>query len=307
MKKDAKKTTKALMQGKRADISITILVFMTLVVIGMTLFLFIANQNSINKKISNAKFLENAYAIEDKIFFYLRDAAGSAAIEAYENMAEQKEFIMDGCPSPNGADKDFCNAANINDRFKEEFIKNLKENVDALQFSDEEDIMNNFKKHIAGGKFSAEFDGKDFKIALDEFRIYASIAVEKTRAIFFVVLGGTGEAEILIYSTYSPEIEIQASLLDSGLTDFNSIYGIVDECARENALGSCQQSNGEGIRNRFIACLNSKLENFESFAENRCINNNSYFLVTMKTKSEFLINSKLQNIEIKFLKNAGSA
>lgn len=64
--------------NKRGDISVLLLVLMTIVLTGAALFIFNTNTGSVGTEIINSRFLDKIYFKEDKIDFYVNEAIESS-------------------------------------------------------------------------------------------------------------------------------------------------------------------------------------------------------------------------------------
>ena len=83
---------KKIMKDKKADIAITLLVFMTLVLVGVTLFSFILGPGEkADIKLTGVKIIDSSYLAEEQIKFYMKEAGERALINSYDendNFAE---------------------------------------------------------------------------------------------------------------------------------------------------------------------------------------------------------------------------
>tara|TARA_Y100000310_G_scaffold339732_1_gene433360 strand:- start:612 stop:1067 length:456 start_codon:yes stop_codon:yes gene_type:complete len=59
--------------NKRADLAVTLLVLMTLVLTGASLFIFNSNTGKVKIEITDARFLDEIYLVENEINFYIQD------------------------------------------------------------------------------------------------------------------------------------------------------------------------------------------------------------------------------------------
>ncbi len=74
--------------NKKADVSITILVFMVVVLTGTALFIFASDTGKISAKITDARFLDEIYLKENEINFYINEI-----IENSSHSETEEEFI----------------------------------------------------------------------------------------------------------------------------------------------------------------------------------------------------------------------
>lgn len=287
---------------KRADVSIVLLVLMTLALMGATLLIFLLS-GKIDKKIADAKFLETAYAVENKIDFYLADTLDLAIVKAYKDVAEEQAFVGSSCSSfgeVDGIKKEFCSVdSNANTAFKEKIAGYFKENIRALEFPESENILNGLKNNIEQNKFSVEFDGRNAVLNVKDIKINLQFDAKKQKKILWVIPAGE-EITILIGVNYEPNIIIETELIDLGLADFEAINKSAAGCIAENKLSACDDADKDKKIAGFKACLEGKIKEFNVNAMARCISNKPYFLTSLTSK-EFLIGKDFETIGIKFL------
>jgi len=121
------------MKNKKADIAITLLVFMTLLLVGASLFIFITKSKPIRETILNSRIIEVVYLSEEKVMFYMTDA-GEKAVQ--------------------------------NGNFNREIFK---QEIAKYNFDDEN--LKKFQQYIAEDKFEVINEGNLIKIKLNEFSI----------------------------------------------------------------------------------------------------------------------------------------
>jgi len=80
--------------NKKADVSITLLVFMILVLAGFTLFSFAKSSLASVAKFDDVRFVEKAYYWEDGVRFDLVSAGERAFIRSYSELLSQNPFGM---------------------------------------------------------------------------------------------------------------------------------------------------------------------------------------------------------------------
>lgn len=292
--------------SKRADVSIVLLVLMTLALMGATLLIFLLS-GKIDKKISDAKFLEATYAVENKVEFYLADSFELAIASAYKDVAEEQIFVGSGCSTLpekiDGIEKEFCRVdSNANTAFKEKISDYFKENIKALDFPESETILNGLKNNVEQNKFSIEISGESAVLNVKDIKINSQFTKKRTKKILWFIPIGE-EITILIGVNYEPSIIIKTELTDLGLSDFEAIYQGGVKCIGENKLSSCDDAEKDNKIEGFKQCLSKKFADFAIDAEARCIISKPYFLTSL-TSREFLIGKNFEAIGIKFLMRA---
>ena len=289
--------------SKKADISIVLLVFMTLALVGVALFSFMMG-GKIDKKISDAKFLETTYAVEGKIDFYLAGALEQAIVKAYKDAAGGQVFVGSGCSTlpekTDGIEKEFCRVdSNANAAFKEKIEGYFKENINALDFPESETTLNGLKNNIEQNRFSVEFDGKSTDLNANDIRINSQFNAKKQKKILWIIPVGE-EITVLVGVNYEPNIMIKTELADLGLSDFEAIYQKTTECKNANSISSCNDAEKDVKITGFNSCLSGKLAYFAINAEARCISSKPYFLAELKS-GELFIDGDFEAIGIKFI------
>lgn len=78
------------MRNKKGEISIVLLVLMTLVLVGATLFVFNINLGKFKTKITNVRVLEEVYVVENQINFYINEIMEETL---KNNKNNKKDFI----------------------------------------------------------------------------------------------------------------------------------------------------------------------------------------------------------------------
>ncbi len=87
-----------MLKNKKADVAITLLVLMTLVLSISALFIFNINSRSVGAEITNAKYLDSVYLRENEINFYVNEMIensvelGTNKTKFIENFKKQLEL-----------------------------------------------------------------------------------------------------------------------------------------------------------------------------------------------------------------------
>lgn len=115
-------------RNKRADMAVVVLVFLTIILYSLTLYIFNINSNKISLEIVDAKVLDSVYVREEKLDFYINQI-----IDKIVSKSTNKEnFIV--------------NFNNEIDRYvgvlEEELIEKIKKSILKSNFVEEEIIFN---------------------------------------------------------------------------------------------------------------------------------------------------------------------
>jgi len=132
---------------KGAEIQVVLLVLLTLVLVGFTLYTFITKTNSLSSEIVQPRFLEQVRIEEGKVKLFLEERA-NAALEETKTLLE-KDKSKDG--------------------FKNQFKTSLKNRFNLAEPSDASII--NLKNLIVNDQFSLDFDGEILKLETKELEI----------------------------------------------------------------------------------------------------------------------------------------
>lgn len=152
------------------SLSILLLVIMALVLIAASLFVFVTGEGKIERKITDARAVENLYSEEEKIRFFLEGFVEDVLVKSNYN------------------------------------INNFKENVKIeIRKYDAEDIQS-LREKIEKGEFSANFDGAKLILTIEP-EIKKSFKFEEQKYILKIIPYGKEEKENLI--SYTPEIKME--------------------------------------------------------------------------------------------------
>ena len=84
--------SKMFIKNKKADLATTFLVFMTLIVAGATIFLFLTSSRNIEAKIVDARFMDDLYLKEEQLDFYISEII-EKAFEKTKGNINQENFV----------------------------------------------------------------------------------------------------------------------------------------------------------------------------------------------------------------------
>ena len=82
-------------KNKRANIPITLLVLMTLVLTVSALYSFNTHVNKVSTEVKDSRFLDYIYAQENKINFYIDDMMEKAVVKTVVIDSDTKSFFID--------------------------------------------------------------------------------------------------------------------------------------------------------------------------------------------------------------------
>jgi len=79
--------------NKRADISVSLLVLMTIVLLISSIFIFITNINKVGAEVIDVKFIDEVYVRENEIDFYVNEAM-TRAVKNFDQGYGKQDFIV---------------------------------------------------------------------------------------------------------------------------------------------------------------------------------------------------------------------
>lgn len=79
--------------NKKGETSITLLVLMTVLLVGATLFLFVMDSDDIKEEISDGRFLDEVYLKEAKLDFYVNEIMEDSIEKASYSMNFKNDFL----------------------------------------------------------------------------------------------------------------------------------------------------------------------------------------------------------------------
>ena len=262
--------------NRRASLEIVLLVLMTLLVVGVTIFVFTTQKYSFNKKIGNVISADDSYYDLSLIEFYIKQAGENAFYKTYKEVVESREYLDPVITNLQNEVEFRSLNSNLNEEFKTKFNENLKREYAKYNFEDKQTNLNRFKDdYIKNDKFKIEYDGKRLKIMVDDFTL---------------INGPEGE-DITI--KYNPDILLEYDFRELGLNSFNQIYTVKELCVT-TSVSLEEMENCFSLLNNFDVAVEEKTKPNSQ-------NGETYDLVTLTSKREFFIDGTLQKIEIKFI------
>lgn len=247
--------------NKRGDVSIVILVFLVLLVVFASLFIFAISSMNVKEVISGYLIFDRVYAQEDLIEFYLDSAGKDAVAKTYT------DFVDSGVPELDyinnrksvGGYSEFGELHDkLNENFEKRFIDNFKKELAKYEF--EESYLIDLKKNISENKFDVSFNGEFIQLNMNSLMLTNSIK----------------ETSII----YKPQISLEFDLNKIGLDDFGKLYSVKEDCKKQEDIQEC---------------FNNKLNYFNALV------NQENSLVTLTSKKEFLIDEGFKKISFSFI------
>ena len=254
--------------NKRGDISIVILVFLVVFVVSASLFVFVTSSLKENVKISGAAIVDKVKLQENSVKFHIKQVGEKSVIKTYKEIINNKEYIGDTVILVNNIEPEFkLLNENLNENFKTKFINNFKSEFESYNF--EGDYLKNIQSIIYNNLFDIGFNGEILVFSENKQEFY--------------------EHSDEIQVTYQPIIKLEFNFTKIGIESFEKIYSVKEQCKNEQ--------NAELIKQ----CFDNNLINFNtSVIEKEKPNKEKYFLITLTSKKEFLINDKFEKIEFSF-------
>jgi hypothetical protein len=199
--------------NKKGDISINILVLMTLAVVCLALFYF-SQDRIIENKISNAGLLDSVYGDETNLLFLLDKSLESSLLSSYNTLAS-------GCD----LSREFCgfDANNVDNGLKESVIKKFKESAnkypDSVSSQDKVNYYKEIKENVNDNKYDIQLNGKEAILVVPGFLF--SKAINKSKIDIFVV-------------EYRTDLVVNLTYVDLGIIGFKEIYERSKSCLSVN-------------------------------------------------------------------------
>lgn len=256
-----------IMKNKRADISIVLLVILTLVLTISSLFIFVNSSSAVEAEIYNVKFIDQFYLRQNLAEFYVSESMKKALVQTYNEFVSDSKGIYYYLNNPKETPQNSGNFEfnELHDKLNENFKSKLRENfqIEFKKYNFNEGYVEEYLRELNSlveqGSFDVSANKEILKITVNDFMIKDSFEKIKIE--------------------YSPEIKLEFNLTKLGLHDFDKVYEIKEKCKTD-----------ENLKN----CFESGLINF-----NVGVNENN--LVTLKSKKDFLIDNDFKKIVFSFI------
>ncbi len=255
-----------LMNNKRGDIAVTLLVFLILVTVLIALFTFVTNPMKVKEKISSLGVIQIISSQESLAEFYVKQSGESAAILTYKEFASDGIYVAEPVKMNLDREIEFSSLnENLNEKFRLKFIENFQKEFEKYDFKEE--YLKNLKEIIKINNFYTVFDGN--KIILDVNNLEFKESLKDVGVL------------------YAPKINVVLNLDNIGLDDFKRVYDIKEYCK---------------IQEDVEECFNNELVNFNTvFQSKENSNKEKYILARLTSKKEFLIDYKFEKVEFSFV------
>ncbi len=187
------------LKNKRGDMAVIMVVFMTLLLVGVALYYFNTSNKAYAETIQNPDILDKVYFQEDQAKFYLQDSLERATINTYQDFIDNELYIV------NSVKKDdyliFDKPWNEEEKFERKLIENF-----GIEIS---------KYKIEG------FDLGNMEINAEANNIF--VKMKNFNADF-----STTENEVGV--SYDKEINAELNLNEFGLHSFKEISDVKEYC-----------------------------------------------------------------------------
>ena len=262
--------------NKKADVSIVLLVFLTLFLCGAALFVFATSNERLENVFINPQVLDKLYFDEEQTIFSVQEAGHRALIKTYYDFIKENKYV------------------------KNPITKNI-DGFDYVEFNGVwPDIDNRFKLEFEKNFFSEleKYNLEELGLKKEEFNINVMNKVINIRA---EKIGKTlGEEKISVIHYYNINVEI--NLANEGLSSFNDIY---------NAKNKPECNLKDISINDKEDCIEKELSNFKVNIEGRksSVNNNEnskeVLFYNLVSKKQFWFEKSgsnvMENIQIIFV------
>ncbi|MBU2562617.1 MAG: hypothetical protein KKF68_03080, partial [Nanoarchaeota archaeon] len=144
------------LKNKKGEISIIVLVVLTLMIVSATLFTFIQNSEGAQTKIYNAEFVQGFYLKQEYAEFYLKQAGENAIAKAYMEVVNSEKYLKS--PVKYDPNKNvWFNSLNENleKLFIEQFKENFREEIGNYDFKEE--YLKDLKNQISEENFKIDY------------------------------------------------------------------------------------------------------------------------------------------------------
>lgn len=161
-------------KNKKGALSIFILVALTLVVCGFSLFIFLANPPKVQAVLQGIGNFDELYSSELELNFYLQEIAELSLAQTYNEFIENGNYLsnlrisqakdLEGIYYIGGISNNF------EKDFKEAFKNNFKENFLKINFHrDDSDYIKELQKQIEKENFEVLFDKSSIIVLIKSF------------------------------------------------------------------------------------------------------------------------------------------
>lgn len=249
------------MKNKKAQVFATGLVIITLIMMGIALFVFLSVDSKIKEGVNPPVEILDSYTEKTAFAFYAKESAAFASANAFSALAKeitsgectvvQMNYILwnDTCkPNTDEIKKKFMN------KFNNSLVLSIK----------------NYPSHLKNTSFVPSLQESDkIKLASDNIVLNAS--------------NNKGYVRYNSTFTFNPSFEFNLQDININLSDFENIYSIALQCKDKN-------------RTKVENCLANKFERWDFSLSSY----DKYLLSDFKTKKNYFLNGKISEVALKF-------
>jgi len=254
--------------GKKGDVSITLLVMMTIGISIASLLIFFLSEKNLISEFENPGVVLNVYAEREILDLYAYDVLRQNVIEYYNELAGSRGFISEKpiCDEFNGI-RVFCS---IDANLKSNFENNIK-----IRF------LEKFKLDELKKRYKEE--NIDMELGLDKTKVRFDNELELKIENITFVYSKAGDIGSKIIIRHNFDVVQEVKFDDIGLASFENIYNKINEC------------NGSNFKECF------KFDTFDVSIEDESHNGQEFYKIRMTSKASFWLNNNFKKIEILFL------
>jgi|SRR3989338_844408 len=257
-----------LIKNKKGDFSVVLLVFLVLLVVLGSLFIFSTRSQKVVTELSGLDIMNSVQLEKNLAQFYVMEAAETSLAESYKEMTLHGQYIKNPTFDLELNVKFGMLSDTLNEDLGTVFNEKFKKNFENYYFNEE--YLKNLEDSVMANKFNPSFDGEKLKIDISGLMIK--------------------EFSEKINVFYSPEIFAETSLSKIGLDNFSRIYEAKEGCKI--------QKSAEFIK----TCFENRLIGFNVEVVNKNSSKDEpLFFVTLTSKKEFLVDGKLESIKLSFI------
>lgn len=265
---------KKVIRNKKGDISINILVMLTLAITIYSLFIFVSGANRIVTAISGIEAVEQIYLERNLVDFSINRALKDAVVESYFEVIDLNDYLWN--PSVNSIEPEFGRLhPEVNEKLKVRVVANMRKYFTMVyRIFPEQYFLRNTRNSIL---LSDSFEESNLVIEGDNiqmnlYQIYFGANLYKSFSVEY-------------FATFSPMV----SPNKIGLHGFNEIYEAKELCKNEGSSSSMER------------CFQTRLENFYVVVEEKEKNNEKYFLVSMESFEIYFVKNRFQKLSFQFI------
>ncbi len=198
--------------NRRGDVSITLLVFLILFLIGATMFIFITNSNKVGALIGDSRFLDASFYESSRVKFYLESAAEKAVFDGYQNVLNRQGLIS----------LDSFDENDFSSQVKSEILNNFENEKEPYGLTDIK------LKNV-------EISGDSFVFSFGDFPIVATLSDKDNNEISRAI--------------YRPSIIFETNVTVLGLYDMSFVKRVILGCADVKETAGLQACVAENLPN----------------------------------------------------------